>query len=304
MYIADKNQMLVGIDHGFSIMKSTHSIFPNGIKKLGSAATLSSNTLVYKDQTYKIGEGRLPMKEDKVSDDDYYILTLAAIAKEMQFYGITMADVTIAAGLPFSRFGQEKQGFEAYLGRQRYGDFTFDGKDYFIQIDGVHIFPQCYAAIASQLGQLGAESLAVDIGSKTIDILHIVNNVPVESESTSLLGALIGCMEGIKNEVYRMANRRVTETQIQMVMETGTAEINEKCLEIIRTQLRLFAEQVEAKLNELGFDLEMMPVTYVGGGAGVMRQYGSYHRRNIRFVEDVRANAIGYEYLCRNKLGL
>lgn len=154
----------------------------------------------------------------------------------------------------------------------------------------------------------------MDIGSKTIDILHIVDHVPVESESTSILGALIECTEDIKNEVYRMTNRRVTETQIQTVMKTGTAQINEECLEIIRDRLKQFAKGVEAKLSELGFDLEMMPVTYVGGGrAEVMRQYGTFqleqtdgvfYRKNVRYIEDIRANAIGYEYLCKKKLGI
>lgn len=107
MYMSEEKLLLVGIDHGFSMMKHTHGSFPNGIKRLNGEATLKKNTLELKGQHYKVGEGRLPMKEDKVSDEDYFILTLAAIAKECQYYGITEACVVIAAGLPFSRFGQE-----------------------------------------------------------------------------------------------------------------------------------------------------------------------------------------------------
>ena len=322
MYISEEKLLLVGVDHGFSMMKHTHGCFPNGIKRLNGAATLKKNTLELNGQFYKVGEGRLPMKADKVSDEDYFILTLAAIAKECQYYDITEACVIIAAGLPFSRFGQEKEAFEKYLMGDGFYIFNFDEKTYIINIEKVFVFPQCYAAIASSLGQLGPESLAVDIGSKTIDILHIVDHVPVESESTSILGALIECTEEIKNEVYRMTNRRVTETQIQTVMKTGTAEINEECLEIIRDKLKQFAKGVEAKLSELGFDPEMMPVTYVGGGAEIMRRYGTFQleqtngivpkehsggvflRKNVRYIEDIRANAIGYEYLCKKRLGI
>ena len=107
MYISEEEVLIIGVDHGFSMMKHTHGCFPNGIKHLNGVATLKKNTLELNGQYYKVGEGRLPMKEDKVSDKDYFILTLAAIAKECQHYGISKAHVTIAAGLPFSRFGQE-----------------------------------------------------------------------------------------------------------------------------------------------------------------------------------------------------
>ena len=304
MYISEEEVLIIGVDHGFSMMKHTHGCFPNGIKHLNGVATLKKNTLELNGQYYKVGEGRLPMKEDKVSDKDYFILTLAAIAKECQHYGISKAHVTIAAGLPFSRFGQEKEAFEDYLKGDGFYIYDFDDQTYIACIEKVFVFPQCYAAIASSLGQLGPESLAVDIGSKTIDILHIVDHVPVESESTSILGALIECTEEIKNEVYRMTNRRVTETQIQTVMRTGTAEMNEECLGIIIDKLKMFAGNVEAKLSELGFDPEMMPVTYVGGGAEIMRRYGTFRRKNVRFIEDIRANAIGYEYLCKKRMGL
>lgn len=39
---------------------------------------------------------------------------------------------------------------------------------------------------------------------------------------------------------------------------------------------------------------------YVGGGAGVMRRFGSCTGENVRYVTDVRANALGYQYLAQN----
>lgn len=64
----------------------------------------------------------------------------------------------------------------------------------------------------------------------------------------------------------------------------------------------MFARGIEAILREYGFDTEMLPVVYVGGGAGVMRRFGSVEGRNIMHIEDVRANAIGYEYLAHQQL--
>lgn len=210
MYLEDKKTLLCAIDHGFSTIKTEHFIFENGVKKLGSEATLQTNTMLYKGSWYKVGEGRLPIKDTKVEDEDYFLLTLAAIAKEMDYYNLTNTDVIIAAGLPFTRFGQEKDEFKEYL-NPHHMNYQYNGKDYEINCKGVLLYPQCYAAVADRLGKLPAELLIVDIGSKTVDIIHTRKHIPVESDSITIPSALIQCMAGINNTVYRKTNRRLTE---------------------------------------------------------------------------------------------
>ena len=47
---------------------------------------------------------------NKMENENYYLLTLAAIAKEIQQRGAkTECSVTIAAGLPLAGFGREKK---------------------------------------------------------------------------------------------------------------------------------------------------------------------------------------------------
>ena len=41
-------------------------------------------------------------------------------------------------------------------------------------------------------------------------------------------------------------------------------------------------------------------IVYVGGGACVMKRFGRTQGRNIQYVTDVKANAIGYRYLAEN----
>ena len=62
-----------------------------------------------------------------------------------------------------------------------------------------------------------------------------------------------------------------------------------------------FADRVEGILKENGHDTEFSDVIYVGGGATIMKNYGK-QSNNISYIEDVRANAIGYELLAR-KMG-
>ena len=142
----------------------------------------------------------------------------------------------------------------------------------------------------------------MDIGSKTVDIIHTRKHVPVESDCITIPSALIKCMSDINNVVYRKTNRTLTEEQIQQVMMYGNVPYSDKIVQIVKDELEVFARGIEATLREHGFDTEMLPVVYVGGGAGVMKRFGSIEGRNIMHIEDVRANAIGYEYLAHQQL--
>lgn len=301
MFISDRRLLVVGIDHGFSMMKTPHATFENGVEKLGGEATLSNNTLIYRGNYYKVGEGRLPLMQTKTENENYFLLTLAAIAKEMDIYQQQCANVILAAGLPFSRFGKEKEDFYRYLLRNEKIQFSYSGREYEIRIIDVFVFPQCYAAIADKLREYGRENLIVDIGSKTIDVIHTRNYVPVESESTSIPAALIQCMEGIKSNVYQNCNRRLSEDMIQQMILEKDVNIPTDCKVIIKEGLADFAKGMEAKLAELGFDLEMFTVIYAGGGATLMKNYGTLKGANINYLEDIRANAKGYEFLAKQK---
>jgi len=158
MFISDRRLLVVGIDHGFSMMKTPHATFENGVEKLGGEATLSNNTLIYQGNYYKVGEGRLPLMQTKTENENYFLLTLAAIAKEMDIYQQQSADVILAVGLPFSRFGKEKDDFYRYLLREDNIQFNYCGRDYEIRILDVYVFPQCYAAIADKLREYERKS--------------------------------------------------------------------------------------------------------------------------------------------------
>ena len=301
MYLEEQKLLLCGIDHGFFTMKTAHFVFENGVKELGGEASLLTNTMFFNERYFKVGEGRLPLKDTKVEDGDYFLLTLAAIAREMDYHGLSDTEVCIAAGLPFTRFGQEKAEFKEYLNP---GDreFQYNGKEYHIKCSDVFLYPQCYAAVADRLGKLPAELLIVDIGSKTVDIIHTRKHIPVESDCITIPSALIQCMANINNVVYRKTNRTLTEEQIQQVMMYGNAPYSDKMVQIVREELAVFAKRIEAALKEHGFDPEMTPVVYVGGGAGVMKRFSSVTGRHIMHIEDVKANALGYEYLAYQQL--
>lgn len=76
------NEMyVIGIDHGYGNMKTANCCFSAGIMKSDAEPTFVSDLLVWNGKYYSIGVGHKEFTADKFNDEDYYVLTLAAIAR-------------------------------------------------------------------------------------------------------------------------------------------------------------------------------------------------------------------------------
>lgn len=104
----DKNTVVIAIDHGWSNMKTVHETFTSGIREITTEPALFENVLEKDGKYYKVGSERLKVKDSKVEDENYYLLSLAATAKELERLGKRTANVYWAVGLPLTRFGKEK----------------------------------------------------------------------------------------------------------------------------------------------------------------------------------------------------
>ncbi len=58
-----------------------------------------------------------------------------------------------------------------------------------------------------------------------------------------------------------------------------------------------FVDKVYNSIREFGYNLKTTPIVFVGGGAVVMKNFGSHDAKNISYNLDVKANARGYEQL-------
>ncbi len=108
--------MVIGIDHGYGNMKTATRCFPSGVARYDKEPIFQNNLLVYNDMYYQIGEEHKEFCAEKTQDEDYYVLTLAAIARELDGKGMNRATVHIAAGLPLTWVATQKEDFqnEAY----------------------------------------------------------------------------------------------------------------------------------------------------------------------------------------------
>ena len=142
---------IIGVDHGYGNIKTANYCFPAGVESSDTEPIFKQDLLIYEGRYYQIGIGHKEYAAEKIMDQDYYVLTLAAIARELVRENITEASVDLAAGLPLSWVGKQKQAFKEYLLQNREVEFTFRNREYHIHIVGAEVFPQDFAAIAPNL---------------------------------------------------------------------------------------------------------------------------------------------------------
>ena len=159
----DNKVEVIGIDHGWSGMKTVHEVFTSGCKEISTEPAFTENLLEFGGKYYKIGSRRLEVKDTKVTDENYYMLTLAAVEKELKIRGRKTAHVLLAVGLLLTRFGDEKKDFVSYLSKKKEVSFTFEKEKYHIFIDNVCVYPQCYAAVIDRIDKFPEKQLVVDV---------------------------------------------------------------------------------------------------------------------------------------------
>ena len=152
--------IIIGIDHGYYAIKTAHCSFPAGLTSYGEHEPYTRQGLLeFGGCFFVCGSGRQPIQRDKTVNDNYYLLTLAAIANEIHQRGLPPeCSVRIAAGLPLTSFGRDKPKFKDYLLRSKQPvNFRFEGVEYRITIEEVAVFPQGYTALMTETGLLQDE---------------------------------------------------------------------------------------------------------------------------------------------------
>lgn len=293
---------VIGIDHGWSNIKTATQVFVTGVKEITTEPALFDEVLEYKGKYYKIGGSRQEVRNTKTEDDTFYLLTLAAVAKELKRRGLFETRVFLAAGLPLTRFGSEKADFIKYLTAEKDIEFLYENIKYHIVVENAAVFPQCYAAVADKLMTFGRKTLIVDIGSWTIDIMPVEDKAPNEAKCVTIPKGLITCMRTINEQCVRQLNGELDESYIQEIMRTGRCEIDRKYYDIAKTEIEAFCERVYNSIREYGYNLSTTPIVFVGGGASVMKLFGGISQNNISYIIDVRANAKGFEQLAATAL--
>ena len=295
------NTKIIGIDHGYGNMKTANCCFPTGILSFDAEPLFTADMLVYNDRYYLIGEGRKEFVPDKIRDEDYYLLTLVAIAKELKAEGIIEADVHIAAGLPLTWTSGQKSVFAAYLSKNAEISFTYRKEDYKIRITGVSVYPQGYAAIAPFATKLTGINLVADIGNGTMNVLYMINGKPQSGKMFTEKFGTYQCTLAVREQFMQKTQREINDYIIEEVLRTGTADIPAADLKIIKAVATEYVRDIFRRLREHGYDENTMRLYITGGGGCLVKNFYKSNDKTV-FVDDICAAAKGYEYLAEIQL--
>lgn len=297
-----KNKPIIGIDHGYGNMKTANCCFPTGVISYDREPTFKENMLVWNGKYYLIGVEHKEFKAEKMLDDDYYVLSLAAIAREMNIAKIYSADVYIAAGLPLTWVGEQKDAFKKYLLKHETVDFTFRGKEYHIRIVGADIYPQGFAAVVNNLVDFSDVNMLCDIGNGTMNVMFVNDKKPNPAKCYTEKFGTHKCMLEVRENLMRVHHTEPPEEMITRVLRFGTADIDGEYLKTITDTARDYVEGIFRRLRDYGYDPKLMKLYVVGGGGCLIRNFADYDESRVTINDDICATAKGYERMLEIKL--
>ena len=288
---------IIGVDAGYGNIKTANTVTPTGITACDSQPIFNGSILEYEGKYYRIGEGHKEFISDKVEDDDFYLLTLMAIAKELNICGIRQADVYLAAGLPMTWIRNQRDTFREYLLRNEQVAFRFNGKDYMIRFVGCSVYPQGYPAIVNQLGAFNGINLLADIGNGTMNILYINDRRPMENRCWTEKLGVNQCVIAAKNAVMDSFGVKIDDLIVEQVLRNGIADISKPYLDCIAAAARRYVADIFATLRKYEYNPDLMRLYIVGGGGCLVRHFGDYAEDRVTILNDICATAKGYEFL-------
>lgn len=296
------NFKIIGIDHGYGNIKTANHCFKTGIIVYDNEPLFTKDMLIYDGKYYLIGEGHKEFLAEKNLDNDYYCLTLVAIAKELADVHLTEADIIIAAGLPLTWTSGQKRAFAEYLLQNEDVTFTYREVEYKVHISDVKVYPQGYSAVAPFTSTLKGLSIAADIGNGTMNTLYLVNGRPQSGKMFTEKFGTYQCTIAVREGFMRITRRELNDFIIDEVLRTGTADIPVSDLNIINSITKEYVADIFRRLREHGYDESTMKLYVCGGGGCLVKNFYKGNFERVEFIDDICAAAKGYEYIAEIKL--
>ena len=298
------NTFIIAVDHGFGNVKTANHCFPSGLIAHDGEPTFNENLLVYEDRYYTVGVGHKAYDAVKTADLDYYLLTLAGIAMEMEDASISVADVFLAVGLPLKWAGTQKEAFRAYLLQNETVMFLFKFKQYTVHFVGCEIYPQGYAAIFGSSVSLPGTTMLCDIGNGTMNLMLLRNGKPDPSRMWTEEYGVKQCVGSIKDTLMDTFHEKVPEETITDYLIHGSADASEDYLSVMEKVAKEYVQGVFLILRSHEYNAKVMNLYIVGGGGCLIRNFAEYDKKRVTFNDDICASAKGYEQLGENTLNM
>lgn len=301
--------MIISVDHGNKQIKTIHRTFTSGLMSSDIPFPLASDSMFWNGKYYALTDERIPYMRDKTVNDNFFVLTLFAIAYELietESYipGITV-EIELAIGLPPGHFGRQYKEFEKYFARNQVAEFDFNSKRFRIMIKSASAYPQGYAAIMPMFPKIREypKALIIDIGGYSLDYLQLKNGKTDMAVCDSLDMGIITLYNDIKSKINSSEDMLVAESDIDAVLQNKPTVFEERIKKMIEQKSKDFTEKIINSLRERYIDLKTTHAIFVGGGSLLLSKYicNSDRIAEPDIIKNINANAVGYDFLLRKE---
>lgn len=300
--------MILAIDHGNYAIKTVHCSFMSGLTEHSVKPPLASDIIEYDGRIWTLTSQRIAYMRDKTRDERFFVLTLFAIAKELQETGdlSPFMQLDLAVGLPPEHYGVLKNKFTQYFRRSGNLNFVYNDTPVSIVVRNVFVYPQAYAAVVPYGRKLidAARMFLIDIGGYTTDVLLLRNGKPDLQFCRSLEIGVITMNNDIIGKANALHDIKIEDDHIADALQGQETILSEDVINTIRKAARQHAENTLDKLRELQVDLRSTPAIFIGGGAALFKPFLENSPMVVKsdFITDPKANAIGYSMLAAAQL--
>ena len=296
--------MLISIDHGNYSLKSVNcepikaGVVESDVRPFGN------DILKYKGKYYQLSEQRIPYRRDKTEDERYFILTLFAIAHEIEAanaYFPGTIPIQLAVGLPPAHFGAQSKPFIKYFSDRGIINFSYRGRQYSVSINDVACYPQSYAAAMTLYRELAnvPKALVLDIGGYTVDYILIKNGAGDMTICDSLENGIITLYNKVISRARSELDILLTEAEIDAILARNDLETPIEIVTLTERMAQEFISDLLNTLRERQLEMKSGRIIFVGGGALLLSEQIQKSGKVPKpiFVENIKANARGYELL-------
>ena len=308
----------IGIDIGNFDTKTQHTNTPSGYVQYSVKPALAKEYLKYKGNYYAPTVNRFEYVKDKTENERALILSLFAIAKEIMFkakqdgctndaqiqdYIKNIGSISIGVGLPVGDFTKLKDKTNDYyisnLGIDRI-EFNYLGYDYKLTLEKCTTFPQDLLPVAANrdcmIAQKYKKYLIIGIGGQTVDLIPVIEGIPVAEMCSSLRLGVRKMFTDIINYLDINYGISLGEDTIESVIKKDPTALSDDMKNSVYVQADMHAKKIINACVQKGFNFIEYPVVYYGGGCLLLKEYlESIKDVSVyEFLDDVNANAKFY----------
>lgn len=294
------DDIIIGIDTGNRCIKTVSTAFVSGLKTFDTQPPFMGNVLQYNGKFFAQTNERGEYQRDKTKTDDYFAMSLIAIAQELNHRGVATeypVKVSLGVGLPPLHLPKLKKSFKEYFERGGV-TFSYNDRPYAIEIADVQVFAQGYAAIFADFNEIKQHPSAyiVDIGGYTTDVIALRYGKVDLSLCQTLSYGLIHMYNDVVSHIQLEGLDTPSESMLDNMLETRVEPI-QGMLDILLADANEYANKIIRKIEELGISLMLSRGVFIGGGSAMLEEFirNTGKTNNPIFIRDIYANACGYE---------